>query len=437
MSLASKGFSDSFYYLIANIGYKLLAFLIIPILAKSIGVEEFATYDLFLLISGFIDIFIVLGLDSGVSILLAEAGDDDEKLSFYYLSTLIISSIILLIISFILLIVFLFVNNLFMLDSDIWLYIILYVFFNMLTYHTFNFLRWRAKAREASFITLFSYVVGMLTGLVFLYLNSSIESYLRGLILGLSIGAIVSTYMAREYFCKFRLLDNYKELLKELFKISLPFVPNYLGNNLMQMADRIVILTILSKYELGLYAVVVKLAMIPQVLIGTVATGFAPVLLKNYKNSKGKRLIQNFFHAYLIIIPILFLLSYFLSDIAVELFAGKEYMKVAHLLPLALVSILFVQSAQSNGFGYVIKRKTYHIVYITFFTVALNYIFSLVLGYKLGLEGIILGTLLAGIIRTFIYTFYSEKLYSFDYNFKLLTVVSIISLILTVTEGVL
>ena len=48
MSLIKKGLSDSRYYLIANIGNKLLAFLIIPILAKSVSVEEFATYDLFL-----------------------------------------------------------------------------------------------------------------------------------------------------------------------------------------------------------------------------------------------------------------------------------------------------------------------------------------------------------------------------------------------------
>jgi len=431
MSLLKKGFGDSFYYLIANIGYKVLAFLIIPILAKSVSVEEFATYDLFLVISSFIDIIIVLGVDSGIAILLAEADEDRERLSFYYLSTLIISTIMLIIIAVILSIIFLFRDNLFLLSSKVWVYIVFYVFFNMITYHTFNFLRWRAKAKSASFITLFSYIAGMLTGLLFLYFHKDIDSYLKGLVVGLSVGAIVSLYISREYIFGFKLLKNYKELLKELFKISLPYVPNYLGNTLMQMADRVVILMLFSKYELGLYAIVIKLAMIPQVLIGTTVGGFTPVMLKNYKNKDGAALIKNFYHIYLLVIPALFIVAYFLSNFAIDIFAGKEYLQAAYLLPIAIASILFVQSTEANGFGYVINRKTHYIMYITFLTVALNYILSLIFGYFIGLAGVILGTLVAGIIRTYTFTYYSEKLYKFDYNFKLIIAVSILVILLS------
>ncbi len=432
MSLLKKGFGDSFYYLIANIGYKVLAFLIIPILAKSVSVEEFATYDLFLVMSSFIDIIIVLGVDSGIAILLAEANEDKERLSFYYLSTLIISTTMVAIVSIILTIIFLFRDNLFLLDAKIWKYIIFYVLFNMITYHTFNFLRWRAKAKEASFITLFSYIAGMLTGLLFLYLHKDIESYLKGLVIGLFFGATLSLYFSREYIFGFKLLKDYKERLKELFKISLPYVPNYLGNTLMQMADRVVILMLFTKYELGLYAIVIKLAMIPQVLIGTTIGGFTPVMLKNYKSSDGANLIRNFYHIYLLVIPLLFIIAYFLSTFAVDIFAGKNYIEAAYLLPIAIASILFVQSTEANGFGYVINRKTHYIMYITFLTVALNYILSLFFGYIIGLAGVILGTLVAGIIRTYIFTYYSEKLYRFNYNFKLIIAISILVIFLSI-----
>ena len=146
-------------------------------------------------------------------------------------------------------------------------------------------------------------------------------------------------------------------------------------------------------------------------------------------------MIRNFFHLYLIIIPIAFLIAYFIAEWAVELFGGNNYLRAAYLLPLALVSILFVQSSQANGFGYSIKRKTYYIMYITFFSVALNYVFSLLFGYFIGLEGVILGTLLAGIFKTYIYTLFSEKLYSFDYSFKLITLISILCLILFMLSG--
>ena len=432
MSLIKKGLSDSKYYLIANVGNKAFAFLIIPILARIVGVEGFATYDLFLIISSFFHILVILGIDSGIAILLAESKNDTEKLSFFYVVSLLISFALVLFLSLIFITIFLFVDELFLLNRDVWIYIGFYVFFTMINYHTFNFLRWREKAKEASFVTLFAYISGMLIGLYFLYVNRNIESYLEGLVIGLFIGTVVSIYIAREYIFSFKLPDNYKELLSELFKLSLPFVPNYLGGNLMKMADRIVILILFGKYELGIYALIMKLAMIPQFIIGTVTGGFLPVMFHNYKTEKGALLIKNFFHTYLLLIPVSFVVAYFLSDWAVEIFAGIDYLESAYLLPMGLVSILFVYSTQANGFGYSIMRKTHQVMYITFLSVLVNYIFSFMFAYWMGLQGIIIGTLIAGIFRTYVYTLYSEKLYSFNYNFKFIIFISILSFLLVI-----
>lgn len=435
MSLVKKGLNDSKYYLIANIGNKALAFLIIPILATTVGVEQFAIYDLFLIISGIINIIILLGIDSGISILLAESKDDDNALSFLYVSTLAISLSILLFLALLLGIIFLYIDELFLLNREIWMYIILYELFTIISYHTFNFLRWRERAKQASFVTLFSYISGMLIGVYFLYLEGSVESYLQGLVMGLFLGSLVSLYVSRDFIFGFKVVDNAKELLKELLKLSLPFVPTYLGNSLIFMADRVVILMLFGQYELGLYALVAKLANIPQIIMNTVTGGFLPVMLRNYETLKGKKLIRNFFHLYLILIPIAFFILYPISDIAVELFAGSAYVEGAYLLPMILVSLLFTYSGQANGFGYLIKRKTHHIIYIALLSVPLNYLFSLLFGYWIGLEGIILGTLVVGILKTYVYTLYSEKLYSFDYSFKLMTFISILSLVLVIFSG--
>ena len=430
MSLVKKGLSDSKYYLIANIGNKLLAFLIIPILAKSISVKEFATYDLFLIITSFLNIFVILGIDSGIGIVLSESKNNKQQVSFLYLSTLIISFTLISIINIILILIFSYRDELFLLDREIWLYISLYLLFYMVTYHTFSFLRWREMAKEASFITLFSYILGMVLGVSFLYLNGGIESYIQGLVIGVFLGSIVSLYIARDYILNFRVVDNAKELLKELFILSLPYVPNSLGNSLMQFIDRVVILMLFGKYELGLYAVIMKIAKIPKIVIDTLSGGFFPIMFKNYKSESGKRLIRNFFHIYLISIPIFFLIAYLIDDFIVEIFAGSRYIDVSYMLPMALVSILFMGGTKLNGLGYSIKRKTHHILYITFLAIVLNYLFSLMFGYFIGLAGIIVGTLTAGVVKIYLYTLNSEKLYSFDYNFKLIISISILSFIL-------
>ncbi|SFV57254.1 polysaccharide biosynthesis protein [hydrothermal vent metagenome] len=432
MSLIKKGLSDSKYYLIANIGNKALAFFVIPILAKTVTVEEFATYDLFLVISSFLNIFIILGIDSGIAILLAESKEDNQKLSFFYVSTLLISLSIIFFMVIAFGFIFIYTDELFLLSKDIWGYIGFYVLFNMINYHTFNFLRWRERAKQASFVTLFSYISGMLIGLYFLYLEKSVESYIQGLVIGLSLGSIISLYISKDYILGFKIIKDAKEQLKELFQLSLPFVPDYLGNSLIQMADRVVILMLFGKYELGLYAVITKLAMIPQIIIGTVTGGFLPVMFRNYKTEKGKNLIKNFFHIYLILIPIAFLITYPIASWAVELFAGSEYVKMSYLFPMALVSILFIQSSQANGFGFSIKRKTHYIMYITFLAVIINYIFSFIFGHWIGLEGVIIGTLVAGILKTYFYTLFSERLYSFGYSYRLIMFISFLCLIFVI-----
>jgi len=430
-SLLKKGISDSSYYLVANIGSKVLGLLIIPILAKSVTVEEFASYDLFLILSSFLQIFVMLGIDSGIAILMSQSLSDKKKLSFYYVSTLVISTLALLFVSLLFNSAFLFVEELFFLNQEFWFMIEIYILFNIITKHTFNFLRWQGKAKIASLVNLFAYIFGVVLGITFLYMDNSIESYLKGLVIGTFFGAIVSLYISREYIFSFRVLQDAKVLLKELFALSLPFVPNYIGNNLIQMADRVIILMLFGKYELGLYAVIMRLAMIPKFLSTTIVGGFLPVMYNNYESTNGRKLIKNFFHFYILLIPFLFILTYFLSDWAVGLFAGEAYMHIAYLFPMALVSILFLNSTQANGLGYTIARKTHYIIYITFLAIVLNFIFSLFFGYLFGIAGVIFGTLVAGVFRTFFHTKYSEKLHCFEYNFKLIIMVSVVTLLLS------
>ena len=180
--LVKKGLGDSGYYMLANVGSRALGFLVIPVLARSVSVESFANYDLFLLISALLQIFVVLGIDSGIVILLTEAKNDDLKLSFYYGISLMISLGLLILMTVCFGIVFVFIDTLFSLPEHLWYLIAIYLLFSVVNYHTFNFLRWRSEAKKAAFINFFAYVSGILTGLVFLYLDTHIESFLYGLV---------------------------------------------------------------------------------------------------------------------------------------------------------------------------------------------------------------------------------------------------------------
>lgn len=434
--MLKKALSDSHYYMIANIGSKALGFLVIPILAKTISIEEFATYDLFLVIAAFLQILVTLGIDSGIAILMAEAQDDNDKLAFYYVSTLLISVAFTLLLTLLLNSYFLFFDELFLLSQTYWLMIGAYVLFSVVSYHTFNFLRWRAEAKKAALINLFSYIIGISCGLALLYFEQSVLSYLYGLLIGGFFGSIMALFMSKDLIKRFKPRSDSKVLLQELFHLSLPFIPNYLGNSLMQIVDRTVILILFGKQELGLFAVIMRLAQIPQFLSSTITGGFLPVMYNNYKTERGKKLIKDFFHAYILIIPISFLLVYLLSDWLIEIFAGHNYMTIAYLLPIAVASTLYLNATQATGFGFSIARKTRYIMYFTFASVIVNFFLSLTFGFFAGLMGIVAGTLGAGIFRIYFLIKYSEKLYPFDYNMRYFWLIAILTIILSLISSI-
>lgn len=426
--LIKKGFNSSKYYLIANIGTKLLGFLVLPILAHSVSVEQFAEYDLFLIISLFIQVLVTLGIDSGLGILISEKKDDKELLSFFYVITQLISILCLFFVMFCVITFFKLtsVDELFLLDLNFWYLIGVYTFFSIINYHTFNFFRWIEKAKEAAFINLLSYVFGIIIGLIVLLYCQQIIYYLIGLIIGTFLGTLFSLYISRSYIVSFRIIPNAKNIIKEMLFVSLPFLPNYLANKLMQMSDRIIIILLFGKYELGIYAIFMRLAMIPQFLAGTITGGFLPVMYNNFTTKFGENLIRLFFNTYIIVIPILFIITSLISENLILLFAGDKYLDLSYLLPISITAILFINGTQGIGFGFMIEKKTKLIVYITSLGLIFNFLFSIIFGVIYGLAGIIIGTLLAGILRMFVHIHYSEKLYSFNYNIKLLFFISFI-----------
>lgn len=428
--LIKKGFSSSKYYLIANIGTKFLGFLVIPIIAHKVSVEQFAEYDLFLIVSLFIQVLVTLGIDSGLGIFISEKKDDKDMLSFFYVITQLISILCLLFIMFCVITFFKLTSadKLFLLDLNFWYLIGLYTLLLVINYHTFNFFRWIEKAKEAAFINLLSYVFGIVIGLIFLLYYKQIIYYLIGLTIGTFFGALFSLYISRSYIISFRIIPNAKNIVKELLFVSLPFLPNYIANKLMQMADRMIIILLFGKYELGIYAIFMRLAMIPQFLAGTITGGFLPVMYNNFKTNFGEKLIRLFFNTYIIAIPIIFIITSLISENLILLFAGDKYLDLSYLLPISITAILFINGTQGIGFGFMIKKKTKLIVYITLLGLVFNFLFSFVFGFIYGLPGIIIGTLLAGVLRTFVHIYYSEKLYSFNYNIKLFFFISLISI---------
>lgn len=417
---------DTNYYFLANVASKLIGLLVIPVVARMVSVEDFAIYDLFLVIYTILILIVTLGIDSGIAILITEHEANKQKISFYFVFSIILGVVLAVVLYLIA-----FAINIEYIDDTVLNSLFLYLIFNIFSFQSFNFLRWTSAAKKAAFLTFFSSMFSSLLGLLFISFENKIEFFIYGMVIGSFISALFAVYLTFNYIKLFKLHSEWLIDIKELLKLSLPFVPNYLGNNLIQLMDRLVILLLFTSTELGYYAILVRIAQIPLFIYGNIASGFTPIMFKNYTNDKGISLIKNMFRLYFLSSIPVFFIFLLLSDYIILLFGGEKYLTISYLLPIAIVSMIFVNGTIGSGFGYTIKRKTVQIVYITFVTVIVSFILSYILGIYFGLWGILLGTFLSGIFRVILHINYSERLYRFGYDMKLFYIISLLLLFFT------
>lgn len=415
--LLVKGIVDTNYYLLAQLSSKIIGVLVIPIVARLLTVEEFAYYDLFLLITSFISLVATLGIDSGMAVKIVESKNDKTLQSSLLVTTLAMSTVVLLVLwaagilasslgwiaaSYSLM----FINGLF-------LYTLIYQY----NYNVFSFVRWVGKAKEAAWINFTTYFLGIVLGFILLSLERKVEHYIMGIIAGNFIGALLSTWIVRHYLFGQRPVLQTAQF-RDLMKLSLPYLPSYLGNYAMQFVDRLLVTNAFGMEGLGLYAIVNRIAQIPAFGIQLISSGFQPVVFTNYENEKGKHLSQLIFKVFWASVVPAVGLTLLFGDQVLLIFGGEKYAAATRILPLIIASTLMLGGFSLFGFGYAIKRKTFYVTFITLGVVGLIYLFSLYLITVRGISGVAEATFVATTAGAAFYVWLSERLYSFGYPLK-------------------
>lgn len=416
--LLKQGLVDTNYYFLAQTGAKAVALLVLPIFARLLSLEQFASYDLFVIASGLLVILGSLGMDSGLAIKIAESKHEKNLLSAMLTTTIALSSgvIIVLWAAAALLQQWLPYMATF---STIYLHgLFVYTFIYQYNYNIYNFTRWLGNARMAAVISFASSVLGIVCGLVSIILfQPKVEYYILGAIVGSMIGAVFSTFSARHYLLWRRLPSAH---LKDLMKLSIPYLPTYFSNYLMQLTDRLIITSAFGLTALGLYAFVNRLAQVPNFALQIISSGFRPIIYRNYQNEEGQRLARKIFNIFwIMMIPATFI-AVVAAKPLIQLLGGEQYEGARQILPYIVVSVLLLGSFYLFGFGYSIKRKTIHVTWISLSVVALLYILSFPLIRLSGLVGVAQASALAAMIGGCLYIFFSERLSPFKYDYRVM-----------------
>jgi O-antigen/teichoic acid export membrane protein len=162
-----------------------------------------------------------------------------------------------------------------------------------------------------------------------------------------------------------------------------------------------------------------RIAQIPNFLLSVVSRGFQPVLFTNYQTPEGAALNRKVFTIFILFLLPAFIFLLFFSGPLIHLFGGDKYVKAIPLLPYVSMTSIIIGIIGITGVGYFVKKKTYYVTFIIFFIVILNFIINYWMVSLFQIKGVAVGGMVAICIGSFLYIYFSEKLYSFNLKLRL------------------
>lgn len=325
--------NDAFIYSIGSILAKAIPFFIIPYLTNKLGVVGYGQLTFLISVSAFILSLTLFSLDSAcVRYYYRYSKESSDEI-------IIISVMISLIISIPIFIIVIVFNY-----NTIYIHVIILALlqsvFTILT-SKFNF---QKKAVKFVFFQIVNSILSLIMTIVYFeILNPTVLNRLN---------AICITYFIVSFFILYSICDNYKKIIKRSRKMGCKFVMYALSFGfpllfhnvsfvLKGNFDRILINSVYSEHQLGVYALGAQMASVIGVIILSVNKALVPHLYEKIKSGSytKKDIVRNSLLSYGFII-LLFILCISVPDKFFLYVFGSGFIGVSYYFYMFSLSVL-------------------------------------------------------------------------------------------------
>ena len=428
MSLKRKFASDVLFYGFSSGLVSLSGLITLPILTKTLSPDLYGAWVQIGVTIGLLLTFATLGFQTTVIRFLSGNKDKNKVSSLFHLMLIIviINTLILLFITFFfqnILSGFIFADNSFRYFvplAGLWLMVRSIYILNI------SFLRSRNKIKLLSLInisrTILKIIVLYLILIVFTgNLVTVIEFYI---IIDFIFSLIIYFFeVVKSVGISIKLYDL-KNKLKDLFKFSLPFIPNGALMWILASSDRYFIVHLLSLSDNAIYSVAYRLVSILSLFYMPFGFVGYPLLVelweKNQKN-KVRELLEKSTKVYMFfIIPSIFGLYAFGSKVILML-TTKNYNVPPILILWVSLGILFLGIYQINVYTIHLIKKTYYNTIIFSIAATINIILNYFFIKAIGIEGAAISTFISYLFLASTVTILARRKlnYNFDIEFML------------------
>lgn len=411
---------SSWVYSVPSLLSQGISFLLIPIYTRILNPSDYGFLDLVIVVATLVNLTVPLQISQGLAFFYGKEIDVARKKMYsssaLWFTLASYSCFVLLSIAN--------ANQLsiILMGSQAWQTAIqigfLYIWSNGIFFLVQNQFRWELRSKQYVVVSLIMNLMttGASLWLAFGY-NMGLEGILIGKFVGNLIGIGFSLYWLRDSYL-FR-IDS--KILRDLLFFSLPLVVAGISVWANLYIDRLVINTILTIEEVGIYGMGNRFSN----LASTVMIGFQlalpPLIYNHYQAKETPRHIAKILNIYLTLASTIFLILALLIDDILRIMTTSPFYGAAELI-IYLVPAAFLGQMYIFAPGLVICKKTNMIGFINLVGALINFGLNLFLIPRLGVKGAAIATLISNSVIFIVLMSLSQQYYQIPYEWHSITV---------------
>ncbi|NLA70193.1 MAG: polysaccharide biosynthesis protein, partial [Clostridiales bacterium] len=368
-----------------------LSFVTVPIITYFVSPDEYGRASMFTLAQSTISAIVYLGMDQAFVREYNEMRDDARKL---IVNAMFIPVALVLIVSAIICIFHSSISNmLFGTTEETLAVFALAALLPFMVIENYALLKIRMDEKGlmySGFTILLKVLILVFTVSFFLLYEKSFRSVVFAAALGEICNGIALYFLVlRKYKFSITLIE--RSLQERMLKFGLPLVPAFAISWILSSMDKVMLRTLCSYEELGLYSAAFKIVSVLGVLQSCFTLFWTPVAYRWYAEGRSGKIFENIGQTVGILMTVMCMCILLVKNI-VGIILGDSFAQAINIFPFLLLYPVLYTLSETTAVGIGFMRKTGYTVLASAFAGASNLLLNWLLIPKLDGVGAAMAT---------------------------------------------
>lgn len=422
--------TSTFYYGLGNILNKSLGFILIPVYARHIPIEQYGILAILELIILLLLAILNFGITSGHERFFFIEKEKNEYGKFLFNN--VIGLLLLSIVSLLLISIAKYQVSMFFWGNDQYSWyifpVVLIAFAELNNVIPLQILQYEQKP-VAYIVTNFVRLGMSVFATIFfvVYRNMAIEGVLYGRLAG---SGIIMVYQIFSVVLPRIVASIDFTKVSQTVRYGLPFTVSMIGYLIFASSDRYMLNWLLDERQTGMYGFGYKISNIVMLMVQSIGVGYLPSMYQQEKKNDNARFYRKmlFYYTTVMSYSVLFFL-FFYKIILWPVVQNREYWSGVTIVPVMSFAFLIMGMNYFVNVGINLKNKTRYYIIPTFISAAINIGLNFILIRRFGFLGAAYSALISQAINTIMITVIANHFMPIGFEWRKIFTVMIISVI--------